>query len=581
MAVTIPKGTTGKGAPPKATPTTATSTTSSQNPTAATHGHGDNDVADMVKEIGIAVVAGSLPFVAQGINIYDTVDCLLTLRNSKDATARAEAKFDLVLAIVGWIPGAGGGVKKTMRIVNKNPDRYAPIMFDVLRMVLSKLGIQTSPEVLLAELFDAAALQRVLVTVQLAIEESWLYEEMPRGAQMALSSSMAVVRAELPAMVRLVANKLMHWKTKQRNNAARPTVAEKKTPALEKPAKKDVGTATKGQQTPGKAHNNGVSNFQLGAADLAKFTKKITGILGEHITDYFLVETYEWGGEWDKHDMGDAGSWKLRPNGVNPGKLNDDTKLNKLFPSSARGTGIDGAWRVHVKADNHNRKMKYAIVESKASVVCDAFEGQGKPNIGPKLGHNKRNPKPKNEPPKTIAEAIVPTAEELLEPDTCDLSLGKPTAPPEEKASNKSEQPKTESPKVDLSKTAAAQPPTAKKRKRPYKRNRPPPVKKQRKVKVHRVQMSRAWIRHNLDKSVGVALSNDIAATGYSRHLFYTPFYLESALQHAEAILKGDENNHGAHLDHTIPLNHRYDDEDIRVAVNHKHELLGIKIVEV
>lgn len=103
------------------------------------------DLIEMVEEIGKAVALGLAPIVGQAINIYDTVESLLTLHRSESALDRAEAKFDLVLALVGWIPGAGGGVKKSLRIVNKHPDRYAPILFDVLRLVLAKLGIETSP----------------------------------------------------------------------------------------------------------------------------------------------------------------------------------------------------------------------------------------------------------------------------------------------------------------------------------------------------------------------------------------------------------------------------------------------------
>ena len=90
-----------------------------------------------------------------------------------------------MLALVGWIPGAGGGVKKTIRIVNKNPARYAPILFDVLRMVCLKLGIHTSPESLLDKLFDAAGLKGILGTVQSSVEKSWAYEQMPVEGQQA------------------------------------------------------------------------------------------------------------------------------------------------------------------------------------------------------------------------------------------------------------------------------------------------------------------------------------------------------------------------------------------------------------
>ncbi|MEJ7804462.1 MAG: hypothetical protein WKG03_00865 [Telluria sp.] len=533
-----------------------------------THPHGqDNDIADMAKEIGIAVAAGLVPFVGQAINVYDTVDSLLTLRNSKNPAERAEAKFDLVLAIVGWVPGAGGGVKKTLRIVNKNPDRYAPIMFDVLRMVLLKLEIRTSPEALLAQLFDAPALQRVLVIVQRAIEESWLYEKMPRQGQLAISASLGVVRAELPAMVRLVANKLMHWKSKQRNNAARKTVAEKKAPALDKPDKKDASTATKGAQTPTKVPSNGVGNTHLGTVDLTKFTKKVTGILGEHITDYFLLEKYHWGKDWTKHDVGDAGTWKVSPGLTIPGKLNDGTKLNELFPYSARGTGIDGVWRVATDSKYHNKKKKYAIVESKASIVSEDHDG--KPNIDNKLGHNKRKRKPKVVQPgiQTMVPGPPPKADELLEPDTSGLDSAAGTTTP-------ASAPTTPAPTQPGHRTPTNPAKALKKRNKKKQKQRSPEIKRAKPPKETRVQMSNRWVFHNLVKAVGLIIANDIRLEGYSRHLFYTPFYLPSAIQHAKAVAQGNPEDYKAHEDHEIPTTHRYDEDELRAAVMRKLGLL-------
>ncbi|KPY88673.1 hypothetical protein ALO36_04251, partial [Pseudomonas syringae pv. tomato] len=51
-----------------------------------------------------------------------------------------------VNAVIGWIPGPDDGLKKSLRIVNKDPERYAPVLFDLLRFVLQECGIKTSPE---------------------------------------------------------------------------------------------------------------------------------------------------------------------------------------------------------------------------------------------------------------------------------------------------------------------------------------------------------------------------------------------------------------------------------------------------
>lgn len=567
MGVVTTKAGSGKLPHQKAQPSQSASASTSTMPPAQGHGS-SSDVVDMVEEIGLAVATGLIPVVGQGINIYDTVECLLRLRNSKSSAERMEAKFDLVLALVGWIPGAGGGVKKTIRIVNKHPDRYAPVLFDVLRMVLAKLGIQTSPEMLLAELFDAAGLRGLLATVQTAIEESWLYAKMPAAGQLALSGSMRVVEAELPAMVLLVATKLTHWKTKQRNNASHQVAAEKKTPTDPKPDKLDKDVGTKGGNAPNVTGSSRVLNAKTGLVNLEKFTKEITGILGEHITDYFCLTTYQWGTGWSAHDRGIEGSWLVKPDRVHAGKVSDRTKLNKLF-QGPHGTGLDGVWKVDI-TNPHNRGKKYAVVESKASVVCDVPLSLDKPKIEHKLGDNRERPKKPAKEPEKVA---VVNMEKLLEPDTCDLpaTLNPPAKPTDLDASKSTA--RTQPAKVSLKKPTTVVTLEKKPIKRDYRKKHPP---KPRKPKVLRVQMSHVWIELNMLKAVGQTISEDVLREGYSRHLLYTPFYLASAMQHAEAFALGIEDHHEAHINHEIDINHRYVEDEIMMAVNAKNAKIGL-----
>ncbi|MYM96569.1 hypothetical protein [Duganella vulcania] len=178
-----------------------------------------------IEEISLDVANGLVPFLGQAINIYDTITCMMTLHESTSAEDQMQAKFDLVLALVGWTPGPGGGVKKTIRYVNKYPGLFAPRLFDALRMDCHRVGIHTSAELLLDKLFDPVGLKNQLGTIQSAIEGSWLYDDLPAEGRLALSTCMSKVRAELPAMMKLVTLKLDHWKTEQRNNAAQPRPA--------------------------------------------------------------------------------------------------------------------------------------------------------------------------------------------------------------------------------------------------------------------------------------------------------------------------------------------------------------------
>ncbi|MYN18764.1 hypothetical protein GTP81_18605 [Rugamonas sp. FT107W] len=515
-------------------------------------------IASAIEEISVAVATGLVPFLGQAINIYDTITCMLTLHNSTSAEDQMEAKFDLVLALVGWIPGAGGGVKKTIRIVNKHPERYAPILFDVLRMVCDKVGIHTSPEFLLDKLFDAVGLKNQLGTIQSAIEGSWLYDDLPAEGRVALSTCMSTIRAQLPAMVMLVTLKLAHWKTKQRNNAAQVIGPQGKVnPAEKKPEKKDPKVAEAGHNAPMLSTSNNTVNASTGTSVIDGVSNTLTGIVGEHITDYFLYEKYGWGKGWSRHDMGMQGEWKEKPSKTFPGKLNEGTRLNPLFALKAHGTGIDGVWKVQM-GDPHNGGRPYAIVESKASIVGKTPKNaSSKPGVKGKLMDNARR----------IKDAALPKSEDLLEPETMD---GATTAPPPASAPTakgrmgRATQQPTQTPANTQAKTGSSD-----------------------KSKIL-VQMSQRWIAKNIKDAVKVGIVagareivDDIQINGtrvYSRHLFYTPFYLPSAAEHEKALLENERNKYEKHADHDIPSTHRHDEQDVKAAVNHKHAKLGLSL---
>jgi hypothetical protein len=521
----------------------------------------ENDLMNMVEEIGTAVAAGLVPFVSQAINIYDTIESLLTLHNSKSAEDQAEAKFDLVLALVGWIPGAGAGVKKTIRIVNKNPARYAPILFDVLRMVCLKLGIQTSPETLLEKLFDAAGLKAVLGTAQTSVEKSWAYEQLPSEGQMILSSSMAAARSSLPSMVMLVTTKLLHWKRLQRNTAARSAGTSKNDSSAKKPAAKKQEVAQEGANAPANASSNTARNDVVGTAPLTTITNTVTGILGEHITDYFLYEEYGWGKNWNDHDLGGNGSWEIKPGKISPGKLNEGTKLNPLLAMKAHGVGIDGVWKVQI-GDPHNHGKPYAIVESKASANNNApANASRKPNVTGKLLTNSRRIM------KAAAAAALPPTEALLDPPTNGSTIGA-TKPSMGRVAGSSRN-KRNADQGKQTTNASSQSSKA-------------PVVPAGEKPV--VQMSQDWI----DKNIRIAVSDreilaDFRTMGirvYSRHIFFTPFYLPVAAKHLKAIQAKDSSAasmHASHEGHSIPSTHRHGELEVKRAVNSKLRRLNLQ----
>lgn len=63
-------------------------------------------------ELAKGIALGAVPFLGQAIDAYDTVESSIVLYNAETADGKDEAKFDLLLAVIGWIPEPGDGLKK-------------------------------------------------------------------------------------------------------------------------------------------------------------------------------------------------------------------------------------------------------------------------------------------------------------------------------------------------------------------------------------------------------------------------------------------------------------------------------------
>jgi hypothetical protein len=501
----------------------------------------DNDqqaIEDAVEQIGLSMASNAFPLFYVAQNVYDTSESVWTVWNSRDITdemVKVEAGIDLVFAVVGWVPVVGAGVKRTFRLVNHKSDIDGPLLFDILRLVLQRAGVQTSPEELVDKLFDASGLKTVLTGAREHIEKSWLFREMPTAAQATFRQALIWVETNLPYwLAQFLERKLLHWKKKQPNSSAETTLERRKE--TEKPGKVGV-EAEEGHNRPSKSSSPGVVNAKLAVADI---TTGITGILGEHIADYYCYEKLGWGSGWEAHDQGLMGRWSREPGAEVPGKLNDQGKLNKLFDLRPRGHGIDGVWRANPAT---NEGKPFAIVEAKSSKVDKPMaDPEAKRGMAPKLGLASR-----------IKDAVRPSADELIEP---------PTVPAASATSAGSGKP-----------TGGRRPP-GKQTPSPADRvgNATPDGRSGRVV----VQMSDDWIRQNLTSAVGAVLTREIQSSGYARHILYVPFYLPTAVAHEAALIQGDE--HGHH-DHNLPPTHHYREEEVAAAVKRKATTANRKIL--
>jgi hypothetical protein len=496
----------------------------------------DNDqqaIEDAVQQIGLSMASNAFPLFYVAQNVYDTSESVWTVWNSRDSTdemVKVEAGIDLVFAVVGWVPVVGAGVKRTFRLVNHKSDVYGPLLFDILRLVLQRAGVHTSPEELVDKLFDASGLKTVLTGAREHIEKSWLFREMPVAAQATFRQALAWVETNLPYwLAQFVERKLLHWKKKQPNSSAQTTLERRKE--TDKPGKVSV-EAEEGHNRPSASSSPGVVNAKLAIADI---TNGVTGVLGEHIADYYCYETLGWGKGWEAHDQGRLGNWSHAPGADVPGKLNDHGKLNQLFDLRPRGHGIDGVWRA---TPDTNEGKPFAIVEAKSSKVDRPMKDpDGKRNMSPKLGMASR-----------IKDAVRPKADELLEPPASDAGPA-PTPVSGGKKRGGSGPVKTGTPTPDNPPTGASSRPGGKKV----------------------AQMSEDWISQNLEGAVGTVLAIHILRNGYARHIIYVPFYLPSAVKHEESLLAGSEHDHN---EHHVPPTHHYREAEVAQAVKRKEASL-------
>ncbi|MFJ2462572.1 hypothetical protein [Pseudomonas sp. NPDC087615] len=58
-----------------------------------------------------------MAFLGQAIDAYDTIESSIVLYNAESTDGKEDAQFDLLMAVIGWIPGPGDGLKKSLRIV--------------------------------------------------------------------------------------------------------------------------------------------------------------------------------------------------------------------------------------------------------------------------------------------------------------------------------------------------------------------------------------------------------------------------------------------------------------------------------
>lgn len=500
---------------------------------------GDEDRSAAYQEAAVelakGIALGAVPFLGQAIDAYDTIESSIVLYNAESTDGKEEAQFDLLMAVIGWVPGPGDGLKKSLRIVNKDPQRYAPVLFDLLRFVLQECGIKTSPEELLKQIFDAGKLRAELDEIITGVKGSSTFQSLPNWAKTSVVTVLAASRDNMPAMVGIVEKRLVKWKGMQRNSSAASSGSSHPKRA-EKPASKDSAVAAKGKDGASGTHSNQVEASKVGLQAPSSILNEGLGVSGEHIADYICAVEFGWGKDWDGHDKGADGKWlEGVPSASKTGKLSAGGSpkakhvLYKLT-DGANGTGIDAVWRANPA---NNEGKKFAIVEAKASRNEDAPKFLRKPNNTRKPGISS----------KLLASGVTDPSD-LIEPieqiDTQTQSKNK--------SSVRSGKKKPTNTKLEKDKAN--------------------------KRKVIFVQMSIEWITKNINKAV---LGRNLIAqvmSSYSRHLFYAPLFHESFSPKEHASAQLSSSNDSTHQNHHA---FHYADHEVKGFVNKRKKSLAKK----
>jgi hypothetical protein len=292
----------------------------------------------------------------QAIDIYDTLWAAYDLYTSNEASQeeKEEAYFGMALAAVGWIPGPGDGIKKTLKTINKNPKKYAPLLLDAVRAALYQAGYKVDAYAFLMDSIDSARLGSIIGNVRSSVVDSSSYQRCPEFVQQGVLMGLSMAQSSVPMVVGVVERKVVKWLKSSPKSTGKGTPAHSKKTEKEEETKPindpqtQHGNDKVGQD--GKSRLAQVANGTENAAEIvvSHISQSQEG-LGEHVADYYCLHSLAAKDHLQHHDTGGRSSVKR----------SDFGKLTQLVTGfKARGGGIDAIWKTA-------GAKKYAITEYK------------------------------------------------------------------------------------------------------------------------------------------------------------------------------------------------------------------------
>ncbi|MDH6171033.1 hypothetical protein M2282_006219 [Variovorax boronicumulans] len=364
-------------------------------------------LGDFVEEqpISAQIVGGAIaliPVVQQVMNARDISGVLFHI-NRKGGFAAAEKSdyMNLGFAAIAVIPEVGSVFKMVFKPLWKERRLAGPALRSGLDMLERMLGMAKGGAVKWIKALEWGTLTRDAIAranaaldameqmlIYLSAPHWWVPDRLASVARDALpgvQSMRGKISGPLTEGVNAVRDFVNHLVGEDTAAvltaiaSAVPSTSSRPRGAAEARARANhTGNETRGAAPPVQTHprtgdgptqsvdtghvNTGSKTTQPTQSVLAKVTRTIQGIVGEHIVDYHCLEGKAWGLGWSAHDKGKDGRWEASPlkNLSSPGKLNDGTHLVQLVLQGPRGRGIDGLWRKKATGP-----QKYAVVEAK------------------------------------------------------------------------------------------------------------------------------------------------------------------------------------------------------------------------
>lgn len=309
-----------------------------------------DDVGLMTRSIAIGFTPAGL-----ALDIADLARASYNLyRNRTD-----DNYFEVILCIIGFIPGAGDGIKTGLRIVNRRPE----LLFEVIRFVMVQCKVYGDPEKWLDSIINV---QKIRQLIQKAKQEALNASNKNIDSQWAkywvnqsIELSFNFIDSMVSRLVELLLRKILHWKTKVPKTSAQ---IHNHSGANNKTHGNSAHSTTYGNNAAKNGHAKGGKGRSLSRSDISQLlTNPKVGGVGEHMADYWVADKL---GIKVNHDAGQQPTQKLQ------------RAMTKLY-LGVQDQGIDAIWKSDKKDLGVMNSKTYAIIEAKASLTMGKGKGPG------------------------------------------------------------------------------------------------------------------------------------------------------------------------------------------------------------